>query len=82
MIATIELPLDKSMRQQICDRMSEAMGAYIETLGRPDFGTWNAEEWARFIGVAFDVAAIAVFQRRIVVVPPMIELQEDERPPY
>ena len=79
MIATIELPLDGIVRKEISDRMSEAMGAYIEALGKPDFGTWEAIEWDRFISVAFDITAVAVFTKRIIVVPPMV-LEEHEVP--
>jgi hypothetical protein len=73
MIATIELNIDAKTRTQICDQMSDGMGGYIEALGKSDFADWTADEWQKFISVAFDVAATAVFMKRIVVVPPFVE---------
>jgi hypothetical protein len=79
MIATIELPIDGAARKEICGRLSEALGAFIEATGKTDFADWREEDWDKFVGVAFDVAAVAVFTKRLIVVPPFVQ---SDSPPY
>ena len=52
-------------RAEIEGAMSDAMGGFIERLGKLDFSTWTEEEWKTFIGVAFDLSVPTVFMKRI-----------------
>lgn len=63
----VEMPLDGARRQQIQEAMSNAMGSAIEGVGDTDFANWSAEQWMNLVGVAFDVAAHAVFSARVAV---------------
>lgn len=71
-ILTMEMTasISAAERTEIEGAMSEAMGGYIEKTGKLDFSTWTPEEWAKFVGVAFDVAAPACFMKRIAISPP------------
>lgn len=68
--AELTMHISEADRAEIERSMGEAMGAYIEKIGKLDFSTWTTEEWAGFVGAAFDVSAPQVFCRRVHVSPP------------
>jgi len=78
MIATVEIPLDGDVRNEIMNSASEAMGAFIEAKGVTDFADWRQEDWDAFVGVAFDIIATAAFTKRIIVTPPALVREPGE----
>lgn len=77
--ATVTIDLNEMARQEISDRMSMAMGSFVQHIGKSDIAHWSPEEWHQFLGVAFDVCASAVFLKRVIVVPPY---DVEYAPPY
>jgi hypothetical protein len=77
--ATVTVDLNEAIRKDITDRMSAAMGSYVQSLGKTDFAYWAPEEWQQFLDVAFDVCAPAIFLKRVIVVPPY---DVEYPPPY
>lgn len=72
---TANLELSEADRTQAEDRLNTAMGSYISSISQADptkidFSNWTSDEWARFVSVAFDVAAIETFKMRVRVAGP------------
>lgn len=77
--AVIKIDLDEISRASIEAQMSAAMSSYVQGVQKTDISDWTYEEWQQLIAVAFDVAAVAVFSKRIVVIPPDLT---DSRIPF
>jgi hypothetical protein len=66
----IDLDIGSTDRAAIEDRMSTAMGRFVEGLNSTDFATWTPETWQQFIACGFDVCATEVFSKRVNVAGP------------
>ena len=66
----IDLEMKSPEREAIEQRMSAAMGRFVEGLNSTDFATWTPETWMQFIACGFDVCATEVFSTRVKVAGP------------
>lgn len=78
MEVTVKLDLSEADRANIEGAMSNALGAYIQSMSEADgakidFSNWVPEEWQRFVQIGFDVAAFEVFKRRVLVLGPKVD---------
>lgn len=71
LLITMQMHLDGPGREKIAGCMSEAMGQFIESIGKPNMADWTEEDWNNLVDVALDTAAVGVFQARIHVSEPV-----------
>lgn len=75
MEVSVKFEMSEADRAACEGKMSEALGSYIQAMSESnpakiDFSNWEPDEWNRFVGIAFDMAAFETFKRRVVVLGP------------